>query len=140
MKDKVFIDTNVIVYLFSTAEIEKRDHCEKFLSRLKQKSVLVWSTQIIQEFYNTMTIKFRKEPMVVKHLLKLFNDYELVINNFPTIENAIDIQIMYGLSFWDSLVVSAAELSKCSILLTEDMHHGQMINGIQILSPFQELT
>ena len=135
-KGKVFIDTNVLVYLFST-ELEKRQHCSLLLSMIKKDHTLVWSTQIVQEFYNVMTAKFNKDPQAVKATLKFFDDFELVINNLSTIENAIDTQTTSRLSFWDSLVISAAQLSKCTTVLTEDLNHGQAIRGIQLQSPFE---
>ena len=137
MKGKVFFDTNFFVYLFSATELEKRTKCFHLLERLKERScTLVWSTQIIQEFYNVMTLKFNKDPRVVKSSLKLFDHFELVVNNRPIIENAIDIQTTSGFSFWDSLVVSAALHANCSTIITEDLSDGQSINGILIQNPF----
>lgn len=137
MKGKIFIDTNVLVYLFSVSEPQKREHCLQILAKRRRDSVLVWSTQIVQEFYNVMTLKFNKDLQAVKSTLNLFNDFELIINNFRIIEHAIDIQILNKISFWDSLVISSASSAKCQLILTEDLNHSQSIDGILLQNPFE---
>lgn len=136
MKGKVFVDTNFLVYLFSDNEATKKAHCTSLLNSLRGKTGLVWSTQIMQEFYQVMTAKHRVPAHMVKNILRLFDDFELVINNKDTINTAIDIQTINKISFWDSLVVSAALQAKCSNLLTEDLNDGQSIQGIVFQNPF----
>ena len=53
------------------------------------------------------------------------------------IEGARAIQDRFGLGWWDSLVVSAAQTAGCALLLTEDLNHGQMLDGVRVISPFQ---
>ena len=137
IKGKIFIDTNVLVYLFSTNEPDKRKDIKTLLKSFDNKNPVVWSTQIMQEFYVIMTQKYQKDAKSVKNILQEFSHYELVINNPDSIYNAIDIQIINDLSFWDSMVVSSAQHSNCSILLTEDLNHNQKINGILIQNPFK---
>lgn len=137
IKGKIFIDTNVLVYLFSTNEPDKRKDIKTLLKSFDNKNPVVWSTQIMQEFYVVMTQKYQKDAKSVKNILQEFSHYELVINNPDSIYNAIDIQIINDLSFWDSMVVSSAQHSNCSILLTEDLNHNQKINGVLIQNPFK---
>jgi len=137
MKGKVFLDTNVLVYLFSINEEVKRRKCKELIRYYSSDYILVWSTQVVQEFYHVMTIKLGQQPQEAKSLLNYFNEFELVTNNFEIIQQAIDIQVINQLSFWDSLIISAANTSKCEILLSEDLNHNQVINGIKVQSPFQ---
>ncbi|MEQ8553628.1 MAG: PIN domain-containing protein [Cyclobacteriaceae bacterium] len=137
MKGKVFIDTNVLVYLFSNTEDDKRKKCKELIRTYSSEYILVWSTQIVQEFYVVMTTKLRRQPQEVKLLLNNFSEFELVINNLDMIEQAMDIQVINQLSFWDSLVISAANTSRCQILLSEDLNHNQVIQGIKIQNPFK---
>ena len=137
MKGKIFFDTNFFVYLFSRSEPEKRNHCLALMDTLgKGSNTLVWSTQVVQEFYVTMTRKFQKDPQLVKSSIRLFHHMELVVNSMNTIEQAIDIQTTAQLSFWDSLVISAAQQAHCTILISEDLNDGQIIQGIEIRNPF----
>ena len=137
MRGKVFIDTNFLIYLFSEDDQIKKVHCTQLIDSLRDKVVLVWSTQVMQEFYRVMTVKHHIPPQVVKDILQLFDDFELVINNKETINTAIDIQTVNKISFWDSLVISAASQAKCTTILTEDLNSGQLIQGVYLQDPFK---
>jgi predicted nucleic acid-binding protein len=137
MRGKVFIDTNFLIYLFSKDDQIKKVHCTQLIDSLRDKVVLVWSTQVMQEFYRVMTVKHHIPPQVVKDILQLFDDFELVINNKETINTAIDIQTVNKISFWDSLVISAASQAKCTTILTEDLNSGQLIQGVYLQDPFK---
>ena len=128
--------TNVLVYLFSNSEPIKKNHCTRLIRKIKNDVVLVWSTQVVQELYQILTKKFNKEPQKVKSILGQFDEIELIVNNIDIINNAIDIQTLNKFSFWDCLILSAAQLSKCSTVLSEDMNHGQLVNGVIIQNPF----
>lgn len=136
MKGKLFIDSNVLVYLFSHSEPEKQTTCARLIEHFNASNQLVWSTQVIQEFYQTMTKKFGKDPLKVKEALSLFQNFELFTNDRAAIENAIDIQVLYRFSFWDSLILSAAQMSKCNYLISEDLQSGQQVKSIKVISPF----
>ena len=84
-----------------------------------------------------MTVKHDVPPQEVKNILQLFDDFELVINNKETINTAIDIQTLNKISFWDSLVISAASQAKCATILTEDLNSGQLIQGVYLQNPFK---
>lgn len=135
MKGKAFIDTNVLVYLFSTDEPVKQKQISSYLKELSADHLLVWSTQIAQEFYQVMTSKLKQDPIKVKEMLGLFYPYELVVNNMNTIEGAIDIQVLYRYSFWDSMVISAALQANCQKLVSEDLTNGQQMKGLQVVNP-----
>lgn len=136
MKGKVFVDTNILVYLFSETEHTKRDACQQAIDYFDERNLLVWSTQIIQEYYQTLTKKFGLDPILVKRSLDLYESFELMTNTKETIDIAIDIQTVNRLSFWDSLILAAASQAKCSFLLSEDMNEGQKIGRVKIISPF----
>jgi predicted nucleic acid-binding protein len=61
---------------------------------------------------------------------------EVVQNSSEIIERGIDISIISKISFWDALLIAAAEYSKCIEIITEDLNDGQIINGIRIRNPF----
>ncbi|MEM6526018.1 MAG: PIN domain-containing protein [Bacteroidota bacterium] len=138
MKGKFFIDTNILLYLFSDTESDKRNKVKSYLKSISPQNTVTWSTQVIQEFYQVMTSKFGKDPQKVKSAIKQFSAFELNVNNLETIEHAIDIQTLHLLSFWDSLVISAAFQSNCTILLTKDLNHGQKINNVLIHNPLKD--
>jgi len=136
MKGKIFIDTNILVYAQNDLEKEKQQICRSVLNHLIDHNRLVISTQIIQEFYNVSTLKLGLDKLFVKNTIKQFDFHETILPQPTIILQAIDIQILNQLSFWDSLVISAAKSANCSFILTEDMNDWQVIDGIKIQSPF----
>ena len=136
MKGKVFIDTNILIYTQNDKEKKKQLTCRNVLSNIIQKNHLVISTQVMQEYYNVATLKLGLEKLYVKRTIEMFDVYEIVVIQPSIIYRAIDIQILNQLSFWDSLIISAAISANCSMVLTEDMNDGQVIEGVKILNPF----
>lgn len=97
---------------------------------------LVISAQAIQEYYKVATSKLGLDKLFFKQTVTLLDAYETVIIQPTLILNAIDIQILHQLSFWDSLIISAAKSANCTILLTEDLNDGQIIEGVEVKNPF----
>jgi predicted nucleic acid-binding protein len=135
MKDRIFIDTNILVYTQNQLEKSKQDICRELLVNLIENNTLYISTQVIQEYYNVATQKLKLDKLTVKQTIKLFSFYEIIVNTPQMILSAIDIHILNQLSFWDSLIISAAKSANCSTIITEDMNNGQIIEGIEILNP-----
>ena len=132
---KVFIDTNILVYAMDKFHPEKQSYCRDLLNSLNVKLRGVISTQVMQEFYVTATKKLGAKPLVVKDLLNTFERFETVLITPEIIKEAVDCSILNRLSFWDSLIVSAAESANCERLWTEDLNHGQIIRGVCIENP-----
>ncbi len=137
MKGKYFIDTNFFVYLFNMADKEKWDKCHKILNQADKNVHFVISTQVLNEFISVMLNKFKIHPLVLKSIVDDMCEYEVVETNINVIRKAIDVKALNQLSYWDSLIVSAAKSSKCSVVLSEDMNHGQIIEGVKIQNPFE---
>ena len=136
MKGKIFLDANILVYLFSTTEVVKSEQINTIIQTYSDKNQLVWSTQVIQEFYAVMFRKYNVPSLQIKKIIDTFSHLECVVNDVAIIKNAIDIQVINQLSFWDSLIISSAKTSKCTYLLSEDLNAGQRIEGIQVVNPF----
>lgn len=136
IKDKIFIDTNILVYSQNNKEKEKQLICRRVMSSLVEEHLLVISTQVMQEYYNVATLKMGLEKLFVKRTVEMFDVYEVITLQPSIIFKAMDIHILHQLSFWDSLIISAAKSANCSMVLTEDMNDGQIIEGIKIQSPF----
>jgi len=134
MNDKKFFDTNVLIYLYSNDEPEKRD---KAVS-LVEKTGGIISTQVINELINVLRRKFNIEygriTMAVRELEKVLH-VSTVIGD--TIHRALSIDSDTGYSWFDSLILASAIESGCDVLYSEDMHHGHTVDGtITIENPF----
>jgi predicted nucleic acid-binding protein len=121
---------------FDTA---KRDKCRFLLKSMRRDFQGVISTQIMQEFYVTATKKLGADPLLIKDILHSFEQFEVVIVNPTIIYDAIDCGIINRISFWDSLIVVAAESANCGILWTEDLNDGQIIRSVRIENPLKAM-
>ena len=135
MTDKVFFDTNVLVYAYSNTEPDKQAIARKLIA----ESVSYVSTQVLKELTNTLTKKFRNSWQKAKNaVLESSKNNLLYTNEIQTILNACDIADKYKLSFYDSLIIAAALECECSILYSEDMQDKQIIDGrLKIVNPFK---
>ena len=137
MKDKVFIDTNLWIYLHATDSIKEKNQRVVKLIDVYYDDIII-STQVLGEVFNVLIKKGLKEKVQAKDIiLNLSEHFEVVGVLVKTVMKAIDISIRYRFSYWDSLIVASALESDCSILFTEDMQHGQVIeNTLTIKNPF----
>ena len=133
---KIFIDTNILVYTLDQKNIVKRDMARKIVKKVVESHQPVISTQVIKEFYVVASNKLKADPIVVKNIIHNFHNMEIVNNDLDLIEQAIDISILSQLSFWDSLIIAAAEKANCEYVLSEDLNSGQNYRGIKLLNPF----
>lgn len=132
---KVFIDTNILVYCADNNNPEKQNTCRNLIRQIVKKQIGVISTQVLQEYFVTVTKKLHIEPLIAKEMLRSFENFEVVTVTSEIIKEAIDCSAINTISFWDSLIVCSADYSKCSKLITEDMNHGQIIRGVEIFNP-----
>ena len=139
MRDKVFIDTNILIYMQSGMSPAKMKISRTLFEKSSSDHLVVLSTQVLQEFYVAMTRKLNHDPMTIKNILVLFDDFEVVTINSIIIFDAIDTSVLHQLSFWDSLIICAASASHCKVIYTEDLNHGQVIRGVEIVNPFKSM-
>jgi len=99
---------------------------------------IVISIQVVNEVYNVLTKKILINKALAREIVYKFGEYFKVISiDFSLTQRAIEINMRYNYSFWDSLIIASALVSGCDTLYTEDMHHGQVIEGkLKIVNPF----
>lgn len=138
MNAKVFFDTNVLVYAFDKSEPDKGATARGLIRDFGTEGNLVLSTQVLQEFYVTVT-KSRKLMLTKEQAEDIVNDlaqFPLVQVDKAIISRAMKRHQSDTFSFWDSLIVEAALQSGCSRLLSEDMQNGLIIDKLTISNPF----
>lgn len=133
---KVFIDTNIIVYAADKQDKKRSKLARKLLKELDSSNSGVISTQVLQESFLAFTKKLEIEPLRAKQIVERLTSFETVTVQTQTISKAIDISILSRLSFWDALIIAAAESAKCEIVYTEDLNDGQIISGMRVVNPF----
>ena len=137
MNGRVFIDTNVVAYAHITNEQSKHETALNLLRSGLVGSRLWISTQILSEFYSVMTKNQYKHESIVE-LITAIMQYMNITSVAPeTVELALQIKGKYQFSYWDSLMLAAALESDCDTVYTEDLQHGQVIEGkLTIKNPF----
>ncbi len=137
-KGKFFVDTNLLVYAYDSSAGKKWKTSLEVLSLLWTHRTGVISTQVIQELFVSLTQKVKNpiRPEMAKEIIFDLVQWPLVVNDGKNILRAIDLQIKYHLSFWDSLILQAAITSKSEFLLSEDFQDGQVIESVTIVNPF----
>ena len=139
MSAKYFIDTNIIVYGFDDLQPDKKARSLTLISDALQTGNGVISWQVIQEFLNVATRKFKAplKPQDAKlYLQKVLHPLCQVFPTLDIYQNALDIQGKVGYSFYDALILAAALREGCTILYSEDLHAGQQVDGLRISNPF----
>ena len=137
MNDKIFIDTNLWIYLY--ADASDREKTQKISGLIdKHFEDINISTQVLGEVFNVLTKKALKEKEEARQMiLDLVSNFSVAEILQPSVMKAIDLSFLYGYSYWDSLILATAIDNGCSILYTEDMQDGQVVDGkLKILNPF----
>ncbi|MBK7107317.1 MAG: PIN domain-containing protein [Ignavibacteriae bacterium] len=132
MIDKIFFDTNLIVYMFDKSESVKREKVKDLLNQFFGKARLIISTQVVNEFLN-VSLKYVENSLTEKKALDkidFLNElFEIVSLDLGTIVVALNIKNKYKFSYWDSLIIASAIENECNLLFTEDLNHDQIINS-----------
>ena len=135
MNDKVFLDSDILVYSYSVTEIDK----QLIARKLVESTYSFISTQVLQELCNIVTRKFKfSYEQAITAVNESCQNNSLHINTENIVLQACRIAERYGFSFYDSMVVSAALESNCTIIYSEDLHDGQVIDEkLTVKNPFK---
>ncbi|MHC6202786.1 PIN domain-containing protein [Breznakiellaceae bacterium SP9] len=133
MSDRVFIDTNILVYAYSTDDEVKQ---RKTVSALFDNDCVI-STQVVNEFCNICLKKLHLSASIIKRdLAEIITICDCYTVNYQTAQHALALQERYGFSYYDCLIVASAIETDCKYLFTEDLSNGQKIDNILIRNIF----
>lgn len=133
-----FVDTNILLYAHDRGAGDKQRQAAALLTRLWESHSGVVSAQVLQEFFVNVVRKLQP-PLAIPQAREIVRVYGAWVQHDTgpsEILRASEIMELSGFSFWDSLVIAAAEKSGASILYSEDLQHGQRIAGLSIQNPF----
>ena len=140
MSDRAFVDTNILIYAHDRGAGAKQERARGALTELWDQRAGVLSTQVLQEFYINVRRK-AANPISRSEARRTLEDYlswTVVINDGDSILRALDLERRYTLSFWDALIVQAAQQSGAERLLSEDFQHGRRFGDVMIVNPFED--
>jgi len=140
---RYFLDTNILIYSLAVDEPRKQPIAQALVQAALATRRGVLSTQVVQEFLN----------IALRHGKPVFSSLEAtdylnkvlwpLCHHFPSkalYERAIEVKGATGFTFYDSLIVAAAIQLDCQRLITEDLQHGRVVQGVRIVNPFAETT
>ena len=136
--DKVFIDTNIIIYAYDVTAGKKHDTAGTIITDLWDSGLGIISTQVLQEFFVNVVQKIPKpmDKQEAKVIVRDFLKWNVVVNTGESVIDGIDICVRFGYSFWDSMIIEAAIKGGAAVLISEDLQDGQVISGVTIKNPF----
>jgi predicted nucleic acid-binding protein len=139
MSDRFFLDTNIFVCSFDLTAPAKARKATQLIRKALTTQKGVVSYQVVQEFFNVALRRFAR-PMqstdAEQYLSTVFRPLLAVHSSQALYAEALHLHAQSGLSWYDSLIVSAAIQARCDLLLTEDLHHGQRFGSLRITNPF----
>jgi len=143
LKDRVLIDTNILVYAYEPSERQKQEQALNIIRELVRKRTGVISTQVLAEFFVTVT-----NPRKLSTPLTITEGYER-IQNFLQVWEVINVTGMivleairgvkdYQLSFWDAQIWATARLNQIAIIYSEDFNVGATLEGVRFVNPYKD--
>ncbi len=140
MANRTFFDTNVLVYLFDTDSPGKQARAREVLEASLERGVAVVSTQVLQEFFVTVTRKLARPLPAAEAESALRRLMEL-----PVVQVDLDLILTAAvsarrdrISFWDALILATASAADCGEVLSEDLQHGRSFGRVRVVNPFRE--
>jgi len=139
MSDRKFVDTNILDYAIDQSSGIKYEKAKNLLNQLWESGQGTISTQVLQEFAAYLRRKVAR-PLSTHETLRILQDFmgwTIFVNTAQSVLLALEIEERYRISFWDALIVQAAEGSGATILYTEDLSHGQTYGNVRAVNPFK---
>ena len=140
MPDKFFVDTNILIYAHDRTTGVKHERARMLIEKLWTSGQGVLSTQVLQELCVNLRRKVAR-PLGVDEIRRLVDDYmswEIVVNSAGAVIQALEIEMRYKTSFWDALILQAAEQSGAAILYSEDLAVRQSYGTVRVMNPLVE--
>ncbi len=133
---RTFLDTNILLYAEDqTSPAKQRTALDLIKEQLVERTGVV-SLQVLQEYFVCATKKLKLDAGITRNKVEIYSRFDVAEPTVADILAAIDLHRLHGLSFWDALVLRMAKQTGCRVLLSEDMQHGQVIDGVMIVNPF----
>ncbi len=135
-----FLDTNILVYAYDISAGQKHTLAAQLVQGCWDNENGCLSLQVLQEFFVTVTRKIMPplDHQTARQIVADLTQWRLHAPKAADLLQAIDLQELYQLAFWDALVIQSAASLGCKQLFSEDLNHGQAYGTVQVVNPFRE--
>lgn len=142
MSERIFVDTNVLVYVYDMGQPAKRTVATQWLQRLWRDRCGRTSIQVLNELYVTLTRKLphRMTPDEAWDIVQTLTAWDPQVMDRELLLRGREIERRYRTSWWDGLIVAAAQLQDCDVLLSEDLQHGMRFDQVIVQNPFESFV
>lgn len=131
-----FFDTNVLLYAYDLNAPKKRAVALVYVRRAwENPGETAISVQVLQELHVNLTRR-GASPAEAAAIVKDYAAWPVQENSLPVLLEALREQARWKISLWDASILAAAKASGATVLLTEDLNHGQDYGGIRAVNPF----
>jgi len=136
MSVRSFFDTNVLIYTDDKSATRKQRRALELLAEHRKDGTGVVSLQVLQEYFVTITRRLQVDAQLARRKVELLAELDVAIPDISDILAAIDLHRIHGFSFWDALIMRTAQQTGCRVLLTEDLQHDRVVDGVRVINPF----
>jgi len=138
MSARCFVDTNILMYAHDSSTGAKHERALALVEELWHSRAGVVSTQVLQELAVNLRRKAKRalDPKATRDVVADYLAWHVVVNNGDSILEALDLETRHRVSFWDALVLQAAQISGAEILYSEDLSDGQHYGSVRVVNPF----
>jgi predicted nucleic acid-binding protein len=139
MTDRIFVDTNILVYAHDVSAGIKNTIAKNLIQELWENKTGCLSIQVMQEFYVNVTQKVpnRLDNVTAIEIVRDLTYWNVHEPKIDDVINAVDIQLRYQISFWDAMILQSALQLECNLLWSEDLNSGQVYESVKLINPFQ---
>jgi len=137
MTARYFVDSNVLIYARDVVDVAKQQRANLWLQLLWNINAGRLSYQVLLETYSVLTARRTLYSQEARSYLIDFLAWRPLTLDWTVVQHAWQAQDRFRFNWWDCLIVAAARLGECDYILTEDLQHGQDLDGIVVLDPFQ---
>ena len=133
---RTFLDTNILVYSDDPRDPAKQQMALDLINVHLRLRTGVVSLQVLQEYFVTVRGKPKLNAVLAKQRVEVFAKFHVAEPTVSDILATIDLHRLHGFSYWDALVLQMAKKAGCRVVLSEDLQHEQVIDGVRIVNPF----
>ncbi len=139
MSDRYFVDTNILMYAHDSSAGAKHERAKALVEELWRDRTGAVSTKVLQELSVNLRRKAGRplDPRATRDLIADYLTWHVIVNDGDSILEALDLEARHRISFWDALVVQAAQASGAKILYSEDLSDGHKYGSVQVVNPLR---
>ena len=135
---RAFFDSNILIYAEDAYDPLKQKIAADLVEAHARQRAGVVSVPVLGEYFSVVVRKLHLDSAIARKQVEFYSLFPLVEPSVADVLAAIDLHRLHGFSYYDSLHLRCAQRTACSILYTEDLHHGQVVDGVRIVNPFKE--